>query len=93
MGELLASFSKVSNPFAAGSCSALIKVNFFFCKLINKDTHKIRSYVSLANEIKLLSDDLYVSHVTWGPYEVMLKMAKHYRLNFHLNQHGLLVLF
>ena len=39
---------------------------------------------------KLLANnsDLYVSHDTWGPYEVMLKMMKHFKLNFHLNQLG-----
>ena len=39
-------------------------------------------------EFKLLPDDLYVSHVTWGPYEVMLKVLKHYKLNYHLNLIG-----
>ena len=40
--------------------------------------------------IKLLPNnaDLYVSHVTWGPYEVMLKMLKHYKLNFHTKING-----
>lgn len=32
--------------------------------------------------------DLYVSHVTWGPYEVMLKLMKHFKLNYHTNKNG-----
>lgn len=33
MSELFASFLKVSDPFMAGSCSALVKVKFMFLNL------------------------------------------------------------
>ena len=64
MSELLASLNGVSNPFIAGSCSALIKV--------------------LGNNA-----DLLVSHDTWGPYEVMLKVAKHFKLHYHRSERGI----
>lgn len=61
MSELLASLNGLSNPFIAGSCSALIKV--------------------LPNQ-----QDLLVSHNTWTVYESMLRILKHYKLNYHLNK-------
>lgn len=60
MSELLASLNQESNPFIAGSCSALIKL--------------------LPN-----NQDLFVSHVTWTVYESMLRILKHLKLNYHLN--------
>lgn len=59
-GEIFASFQKASNPFAAGSCSALIKV---------LDGNA----------------DLYVAHDTWVEFNNMLRILKHYKLNYHLN--------
>lgn len=37
--------------------------------------------------------DLFVSHDTWGPFETMLKIMKHYKFYFHLNNIGEYILF
>ena len=44
---------------------------------------------------KLLPDnkDLFVSHVTWTVYESMLRILKHLKLNYHLNNLGKLIFY
>ena len=49
------------------------------------------SFFFLNRNKKILPNnkDLFVSHVTWGPFEVMLKLMKHFKLNFHIKHLGI----
>ena len=58
-------------------------------ELLNSLDSKSNRFVdgSCSALIKLLgqNSDLYVSHVSWLDFETMLRILKHFKLNYHIN--------
>lgn len=57
-----------------------IIANLFCCMYLSCLSYRTQL---LTDKILENNSDLFVSHDTWGRYEVMLKMLKHYKLKYH----------